>query len=152
MFIILFAIITVNREYLCHRVFKKLTFNSSQKNFIEITSDIKRELETLNMQNGLINLSVLHTSCSLLIQENADPSVQLDIKNFLEEIAPEKNYIHSSEGADDMPAHLKSLLTQTHISLSFKDKKLILGTWQGIFLLEHRVSDKIDKCSTTFYR
>ena len=125
------------------QVFKKLTFNSSQKNFIEITSDIKRELETLDMQSGLINLSVLHTSCSLLIQENADPSVQLDIKNFLEEIAPEKNYIHSSEGADDMPAHLKSLLTQTHISLSFKDKKLILGTWQGIFLLEHRVSDKI---------
>ena len=125
------------------QVFKKLTFHSSQKNFIEITSDIKRELKTLDMNNGLINLSVLHTSCSLLIQENADPSVQLDIKNFLEEIAPEKNYIHSSEGADDMPAHLKSLLTQTHISLSFKDKKLILGTWQGIFLLEHRVSDKI---------
>ena len=125
------------------QVFKKLKFNSSQKNFIEITSDIKRELETLDMQNGLINLSVLHTSCSLLIQENVDPFVQLDIKNFLEEIAPEKNYIHSSEGADDMPAHLKSLLTQTHISLSFKDKKLILGTWQGIFLLEHRVSDKI---------
>ena len=125
------------------QVFKKLTFNTSQKNFIEITSDIKRELDTLNMQNGLINISILHTSCSLLIQENADPSVQLDIKNFLEEIAPEKNYIHSSEGADDMPAHLKSLLTQTHISLSFKDKKLILGTWQGIFLLEHRVSDKI---------
>ena len=125
------------------QVFKKLTFNSSDKNFIEITSDIKRELETLDMQNGLINLSVLHTSCSLLIQENVDPFVQLDIKNFLEEIAPEKNYIHNSEGADDMPAHLKSLLTQTHISLSFKDKKLILGTWQGIFLLEHRVSDKI---------
>ena len=132
------------------QVFKKLTFNSSQKNFIEITSDIKRELETLNMQNGLINISVLHTSCSLLIQENADPSVQLDIKNFLEEIAPEKNYIHSSEGADDMPAHLKSLLTQTHISLSFKDKKLILGTWQGIFLLEHRVSDKIRQVQLHF--
>ena len=132
------------------QVFKKLTFNSSQKNFIEITSNIQRELKTLNMQNGLINISVLHTSCSLLIQENADPSVQLDIKNFLEEIAPEKNYIHSSEGADDMPAHLKSLLTQTHISLSFKDKKLILGTWQGIFLLEHRVSDKIRQIQLHF--
>ena len=132
------------------QVFKKLIFNSSQKNFIEITSDIERELETLDMQNGLINLSVLHTSCSLLIQENADPSVQLDIKNFLEEIAPEKNYIHSSEGADDMPAHLKSLLTQTHISLSFKDKKLILGTWQGIFLLEHRVSDKVRQVQLHF--
>ena len=132
------------------QVFKKLTFNSSQKNFIEITSDIKRELETLKMQNGLINISVLHTSCSLLIQENVDPSVQLDIKNFLEEIAPEKNYIHSSEGADDMPAHLKSLLTQSHISLSFKDKKLILGTWQGIFLLEHRVSDKVRQVQLHF--
>ena len=132
------------------QVFKKLTFNSSRKNFIEITIDIKRELDTLNMQNGLVNISVLHTSCSLLIQENADPSVQLDIKNFLEEIAPEKNYIHSSEGADDMPAHLKSLLTQTHISLSFKDKKLILGTWQGIFLLEHRVSDKIRQVQLHF--
>ena len=132
------------------QVFKKLKFNSSQKNFIEITSDIKKELETLNLQNGLINISVLHTSCSLLIQENADPSVQLDIKNFLEEIAPEKNYIHNSEGADDMPAHLKSLLTQTHISLSFKDKKLILGTWQGIFLLEHRVSDKIRQVQLHF--
>ena len=132
------------------QVFKKLKFNSSQKNFIEITSDIKRELETLNMHNGIINISVLHTSCSLMIQENADPSVQLDIKNFLEEIAPEKNYIHSSEGADDMPAHLKSLLTQTHISLSFKDKKLILGTWQGIFLLEHRVSDKIRQIQLHF--
>ena len=125
------------------QVFKKLSYNSSQKNFIEITKDVERELRTLDMQNGLINLSVLHTSCSLLIQENADPSVQIDIKNFLEEIAPQKNYIHNSEGADDMPAHLKSLLTQTHISLSFKNKKLILGTWQGIFLLEHRVSDKI---------
>lgn len=125
------------------QVFKKLSYNSSKKNFIEITSDIVRELEKLDINNGILNLSVLHTSCSLLIQENADPSVQLDIKNFLEEIAPEKNYIHNSEGADDMPAHLKSLLTQTHISLSFKDKKLILGTWQGIFLLEHRVSDKI---------
>ena len=132
------------------QVFKKLTFNSSQKNFIEITSDIKRELEKLNLQNGLINISVLHTSCSLLIQENADPSVQFDIKNFLEEIAPEKNYIHNSEGADDMRAHLKSLLTQTHISLSFKDKKLILGKWQGIFLLEHRVSDKIRKIQLHF--
>jgi len=132
------------------QVFKKLTFNSSRKNFIEITIDIKRELDTLNMQNGLVNISVLHTSCSLLIQENADPSVQLDIKNFLEEIAPEKNYIHNSEGADDMPAHLKSLLTQTHISLSFKDKKLILGTWQGIFLLEHRVSDKIRQIQLHF--
>ncbi len=125
------------------QIFKKLSFNSSNKNFIDITQDVQRELEVLDINDGLLNLSVLHTSCSLLIQENADPTVQLDIKNFLEEIAPEKNYIHNSEGPDDMPAHLKSLLTQTHLSLSFNNKKLILGTWQGIFLLEHRVSDKV---------
>tara|TARA_B100000900_G_scaffold413299_1_gene437006 strand:- start:856 stop:1269 length:414 start_codon:yes stop_codon:yes gene_type:complete len=122
--------------------FKKLAFRSSNKNFIDITKNIQKELGILEIKNGLLNLSVLHTSCSLLIQENADSTVQLDIRNFLEEIAPEKNYIHNSEGPDDMPAHLKSLLTQTHLSLSFKNKKLILGTWQGIFLLEHRVSEK----------
>ncbi len=125
------------------QIFKKMSFSTSNKNFIDITQDVERELQKLEIENGLLNLSVLHTSCSLLIQENADPSVQLDIKNFLEEIAPEKNYIHNSEGPDDMPAHLKSLLTQSHLSLSFKNKKLILGTWQGIFLLEHRVSNKI---------
>ena len=122
--------------------FKKLAFRSSNKNFIDITKNIQKELGILEIKNGLLNLSVLHTSCSLLIQENADSTVQLDIRNFLEEIAPEKDYIHNSEGPDDMPAHLKSLLTQTHLSLSFKNKKLILGTWQGIFLLEHRVSEK----------
>ena len=122
------------------QIFKKLSFNSSQKNFIDITKYIERELETLDMKNGLLNLSILHTSCSLLIQENADPTVQLDIKNFLEKIAPEKNYFHSSEGADDMPAHLKSLITQTNISLSLVNKNIMLGMWQGIYLLEHRAS------------
>ena len=87
-------------------------------------------------------MSILHTSCSLLIQENADKSVQEDIRNFLEDIAPEKNYVHNSEGPDDMPAHLKTLLTQTHLSLSVMNGKLILGTWQGIFLLEHRVAKR----------
>ena len=124
------------------QTFKKLLLHSSEKNYLDITPNIKDELKTTNIQNGLLNVSSLHTSCSLLIQENADPSVLIDIRNFLEEIAPEKNYVHNSEGPDDMPSHLKSLLTQTHLSLSFRDNELILGTWQGIFLLEHRVSDK----------
>ena len=124
------------------QTFKKLLLHTSEKNYLDITSNIKDELKITNIQNGLLNVSILHTSCSLLIQENADPSVLIDIRNFLEEIAPEKNYVHNSEGPDDMPSHLKSLLTQTHLSLSFRDNELILGTWQGIFLLEHRVSDK----------
>ena len=124
------------------QTFKKLLLHTSKKNYLDITPNIKDELKITNIQNGLLNVSILHTSCSLLIQENADPSVLIDIRNFLEEIAPEKNYVHNAEGPDDMPSHLKSLLTQTHLSLSFRDNDLILGTWQGIFLLEHRVSDK----------
>ena len=124
------------------QTFKKLLLHSSEKNYLDITPNIKDELKTTNIQNGLLNVSILHTSCSLLIQENADPSVLIDIRNFLEEIAPERNYIHNSEGPDDMPAHLKTLLTQTHLSLSIMNGKLILGNWQGIFLLEHRINKK----------
>ena len=119
--------------------------HTSNKNYLDVTENIIEELKMTKIQNGLLNISILHTSCSLLIQENADPSVLIDIRNFLEDMAPEKKYLHNSEGPDDMPAHLKSLLTQTHLSLSFRNNKLILGTWQGIFLLEHRVSDKTRK-------
>ena len=77
-----------------------------------------------------------------MIQENADPTVILDIKNFLKKIAPEGNYLHDSEGRDDMPAHLKSLITQSNLTISIKNKEMLLGTWQGIFLLEHRYRQK----------
>ncbi len=92
--------------------------------------------------NGMLNLSILHTSCSLMIQENADITVLKDIENFLRRIAPEDNYLHDTEGPDDMPAHLKSLLTQSNLTMSIKNKKILLGTWQGIFLLEHRYQPK----------
>ena len=106
------------------------------------TNETEKWIKKNNFVNGIVNLSILHTSCSLMIQENADPNVLRDISVFLKKIAPEGNYFHSTEGPDDMPAHLKSLLTQTHISLSLKDKKIILGTWQGIYLLEHRASSR----------
>ena len=122
------------------QIFKELIFKTSNKVFLDITNEIIDVISYNSVNNALVNLSIMHTSCSLLIQENADPSVQKDIKDFLNTIAPEKEYFHKSEGPDDMPAHLKSLLTQTHLSLSVKNKKLILGTWQGIFLLEHRVA------------
>ena len=125
------------------QIFKKLTYKTSNKIFLDITQDIKNEIIKCSINNGILNLSVLHTSCSLLVQENADISVQKDIRIFLNEIAPEKNYFHDSEGPDDMPAHLKTLLTQTHLSFSFKNNELILGSWQGIFLLEHRISERM---------
>ncbi len=127
------------------QIYKQLSYKTSNKIFINITEDIQDQLNTSSIKNGLLNLSVLHTSCSLMIQENADSMVQKDILNFLEGVAPEKEYNHNSEGPDDMPAHLKSLITQTQLTLSVMERKLILGTWQGIFLLEHRVLDRVRK-------
>ena len=126
------------------QIIEKLTFNTDAGNILEITEKILEKINILNLNSGLINLSILHTSCSLMIQENADNTVLVDIKNYLNEIVPEnKNYAHSTEGSDDMPAHLKTLLTQTNLTLSLKNKNLILGTWQGIFLIEHRKQNKI---------
>jgi secondary thiamine-phosphate synthase enzyme len=125
------------------QIFKQLSFKTSNKIFLDITAEINRNLKDCEIEKGLLNLSVLHTSCSLIIQENADPMVLIDIRNFLEKVAPEQNYFHDSEGPDDMPAHLKSLITQTNLTLSVKDYNLTLGTWQGVFLLEHRISDRI---------
>ena len=106
------------------QIIEKLSFNTKAENILEITNEIFDSINSFNLNSGLINLSVLHTSCSLMVQENADSSVLLDIKNFLNKIAPEcDSYNHSTEGPDDMPAHLKTLLTQTNITLSLKKKK-----------------------------
>ena len=117
--------------------------NTYKKQIIEITDDINNLVKKSQIDDGLLNLSILHTSCSLMIQENADFSVLEDIKNFLKKLVPEKKeYLHNSEGPADMPSHIKSLLTQTNLSLSIRDSDIILGTWQGIFLLDHRDSNR----------
>ena len=94
-----------------------------------------------NFTNGILNLSIQHTSASLIVQENADPDVKTDLLNFFDKLVPmdKKLYIHSSEGKDDMPAHIKSVLTNNQISLSIKNNELLLGTWQGLYLFEHRI-------------
>ena len=90
----------------------------------------------------MINLSVLHTSSSLIVQENADPDVQTDLLNYFDKLAPMDNklYVHTTEGKDDMPAHIKSALTNNQISLSIREGELLLGTWQGLYLFEHRLN------------
>jgi secondary thiamine-phosphate synthase enzyme len=90
----------------------------------------------------MINLSIQHTSASLIVQENADSDVQTDLINYFDKLVPMNNklYIHTTEGKDDMPAHIKSALTNNQISLSIKDTKLLLGTWQGLYLFEHRLN------------
>ncbi len=106
---------------------------------VELTDAIKIWVKINKFKNGILNLFILHTSASLLIQENADPDVLDDLITFYSKLAPYyNNYKHSTEGPDDMPAHIKSSLTNTSISISIQDRKLMLGTWQGIFLFEHR--------------
>jgi secondary thiamine-phosphate synthase enzyme len=118
-----------------------LTVESRGKGLIEITGEVKSWLKGQGIATGLLTLYCRHTSASLLIQENADPDVQTDLKNFFEDIAPEaRDYIHDTEGPDDMPAHIRSALTQTSLSIPVTKGALMLGTWQGIFLFEHRSS------------
>ena len=121
--------------------FFKLEINTSGQRLYEITHKTIKWIEQNNFTNGMLNMSIQHTSASLIVQENADPDVQKDLINYFDKLVPmnEKLYIHSSEGKDDMPAHIKSALTNNQISLSIKDSKLILGTWQGIYLFEHRL-------------
>ncbi len=121
---------------------EKIIIKTGSREILNITKTIEDRVNKSDINDGLLNLSILHTSCSLMIQENADSTVMIDIKNFLEKIAPEDNYLHDTEGPDDMPAHLKSLLTQSNLTMSVKQKKILLGTWQGIFLLEHRYQQK----------
>ena len=123
--------------------FFNLIINTSGQRLYEITDKTIEWIEKNNFTNGMLNMSIQHTSASLIVQENADPDVQKDLINYFDKLVPmnEKLYIHSSEGKDDMPAHIKSALTNNQISLSIKDSKLILGTWQGIYLFEHRLKD-----------
>ena len=123
--------------------FFNLIINTSGQRLYEITDKTIEWIEKNNFTDGMLNMSIQHTSASLIVQENADPDVQKDLINYFDRLVPmnEKLYIHSSEGKDDMPAHIKSALTNNQISLSIKASKLILGTWQGIYLFEHRLDD-----------
>ena len=110
----------------------------------EFTDDVINCINKSNFNNGIINLSIQHTSASLLVQENADPDVQTDLINYFSKLVPMNNslYNHTTEGKDDMPAHIKSSLTNNQISLSIKNKELLLGTWQGLYLFEHRLNSQ----------
>ena len=120
---------------------KTLKVETVGQGFYEISKKLNEIVEKFKLKNGLLTIYILHTSCSLLIQENADKTVQEDLLNFFNKIAPENyNYLHNSEGPDDMPAHIKSALTQTNLSIPIENFQMTLGTWQGIYLFEHRKS------------
>ena len=120
---------------------KTIEKSTNGQKLIEITNEVVNFVQSSNIKNGFIHLSILHTSASLLVQENADPNVLKDLMSFFEKIVPMdfRLYKHKSEGRDDMPAHIKTALTQTHLTLSINDSSLVLGTWQGVYLFEHRL-------------
>ena len=122
--------------------FFNLEIKTNGQKLYEFTDQTIDWINKNNFNNGILNLSIQHTSASLIVQENADPDVQSDLINYFDKIAPMDNklYVHTIEGKDDMPAHIKSALTNNQISLSIKNKQLLLGTWQGIYLFEHRLA------------
>jgi secondary thiamine-phosphate synthase enzyme len=112
---------------------------TSGRGLFPITERVKRELSQSGLQAGLCTVFIRHTSASLIIQENADPNVLRDLDAWLGELAPEsRSWVHDDEGPDDMPAHAKSAITKTSESIPFSEGKLVLGTWQGLFIVEHR--------------
>ena len=117
--------------------------NTTGQKLYEFTDKTIEWISNNNFKNGIINLSIQHTSASLIVQENADPDVQKDLINYFDKLVPMDNklYVHTTEGKDDMPAHIKSALTNNQVSLSIKDSELLLGTWQGIYLFEHRLEE-----------
>ena len=121
--------------------FYNFKINTSGQKLYEFTNHTIEWIKKNKFKNGMINLSVQHTSASLIVQENADPDVKSDLVNYFNNLAPMDNklYTHITEGKDDMPAHIKSVLTNNQISLSINDSELLLGTWQGLYLFEHRL-------------
>ncbi len=130
----------------------ELIVNTSGQQIYEITKDVNTWLNKQPINQGQINIFLKHTSASLCIQENASEDVLEDIHNFFTKLVPEDSslYRHNIEGKDDMPAHIKTMLTQTSLTIPVSNKKMELGTWQGIFLLEHRNSSKQREIKLTF--
>ena len=122
--------------------FLDLEIKTNGQRLYEFTNETISWIKDNNFMNGTINLSIQHTSASLIVQENADPDVQTDLIYYFNKLVPMDNslYIHTTEGKDDMPAHIKSALTNNQISLSIRNAELLLGTWQGLYLFEHRIA------------
>ena len=122
------------------QAFHEISVPTRGKGLYAFTQQVREWVEASGIRQGLLTLYIRHTSASLLIQENFDPTVQTDLERFLSRLVPEGDpiYEHTLEGADDMPAHVRAALTQTHLAIPVADGKPILGTWQGIYVFEHR--------------
>ncbi len=137
--------------------FSDISLNTNGEGFTNITSNIESWISQMRFDTGILLLSIKHTSCSLLINENADPRVLDDLSRFMKAIVPEEGiprifpnerrqpYNHAEEGPDDMPAHIRTALTATSIGLSIEKRTIVLGSWQGVYLWEHRYSNHVRK-------
>ena len=134
------------------QIFDEGVINTKGSGLYDFTNQIHYFVKKNKLINGILNINILHTSASLIIQENADTDVLHDLNNFFKKLVPMDNnlYKHTTEGKDDMPAHIKSALTNSHLTLSVKDNKITLGTWQGLYLFEHRLENQIRKISYHF--
>ena len=132
--------------------FFNFEINTNGQKLYDFTDEANDWIKKNSFNNGILNLNIQHTSASLIVQENADPDVQTDLINYFNKLAPMDNsfYTHTTEGKDDMPAHIKSSLTNNQITLSIKNGKLILGTWQGLYLFEHRLANQSRKITFHF--
>ena len=126
------------------QIFYEMILKTKGAGLYVFTEQTQEFINKNKVVNGILNISILHTSASLTIQENADPDVLYDLNNFFKKLVPMDNklYKHTTEGKDDMPAHIKSALTNSHLTLSVKNSRIILGTWQGLYLFEHRLENQ----------
>ena len=133
-------------------ILETLPFTVSGKGMYEITNDVSNWVNQHSLENGHLNIFIHHTSASLSIMENASPDVLEDINNFFLKLVPEDSslYKHGYEGNVDMPAHIKYMLTQTSLTIPIHERNMILGTWQGIYLFEHRYNSKERKITLSF--
>ena len=134
------------------QIFDEVVVNTEGSGLYDFTDKVYHFVKKNKLINGILNINILHTSASLIIQENADPDVLYDLNNFFKKLVPmeTKFYRHITEGKDDMPAHIKSALTNSHLTLSVKDNKIVLGTWQGLYLFEHRLENQTRKITYHF--
>tara|TARA_X000000368_G_C22944052_1_gene673511 strand:- start:253 stop:672 length:420 start_codon:yes stop_codon:yes gene_type:complete len=134
------------------QAFHNLLINTNGQKLYEFTNQTIQWIKKSKFKDGMLNFSIQHTSASLIVQENADPDVQTDLLNYFDKLAPMNNklYTHTTEGKDDMPAHIKSSLTNNQITLSIKKGELVLGTWQGLYLFEHRLAPQSRKIMLHF--
>lgn len=134
------------------QAFHELRLPTRGRGLYEFTADVAAWLGAEKFQNGLVTLHLRHTSASLLIQENADPDVRVDLENFFQRLVPDGDrlFLHTCEGADDMPAHIRTALTTVNLSVPLQQGRLALGTWQGIYLWEHRRAPHVRSVSLHF--